>query len=108
MAEFGYDLLKIYYLCGSNNSLLRKLSSRTSVVICLKFTTFVVAATVKIMAKTKPTRCDLLKIYYLCGSSNSWRAQQSPLRCVVICLKFTTFVVAATVLSGQETVTTML
>ena len=20
MAEFGYDLLKIYYLCGSNNS----------------------------------------------------------------------------------------
>ena len=21
MAEFGYDLLKIYYLCGSNNSL---------------------------------------------------------------------------------------
>ena len=46
MAEFGYDLLKIYYLCGSNNSLLRKLSSRTSVVICLKFTTFVVAATV--------------------------------------------------------------
>ena len=21
MAEFGYDLLKIYYLCGSSNSL---------------------------------------------------------------------------------------
>ena len=46
MAEFGYDLLKIYYLCGSNNSCEATLSEAAYVVICLKFTTFVVATTV--------------------------------------------------------------
>ena len=46
MAEFGYDLLKIYYLCGSNNSLQYQVIYYLVVVICLKFTTFVVATTV--------------------------------------------------------------
>ena len=46
MVEFGYDLLKIYYLCGSNNSLEVSLTLSLRVVICLKFTTFVVATTV--------------------------------------------------------------
>ena len=41
--------------------------------------------------------CDLLKIYYLCGSNNS-KTSVNFLSCqVVICLKFTTFVVATTV-----------
>ena len=46
MAEFGYDLLKIYYLCGSSNSEHLAQNHKEHVVICLKFTTFVVAATV--------------------------------------------------------------
>ena len=41
------DLLKIYYLCGSNNSELLKARMAFAVVICLKFTTFVVATTVR-------------------------------------------------------------
>ena len=71
MAEFGYDLLKIYYLCGSNNSLSEIRNKRTNVVICLKFTTFVVATTVLTIANNAISSCDLLKIYYLCGSNNS-------------------------------------
>ena len=67
------------------------------VVICLKFTTFVVAATVLAIGDISSLRCDLLKIYYLCGSSNSRVAIVMTTHLVVICLKFTTFVVAATV-----------
>ena len=42
------------------------------VVICLKFTTFVVATTVFSINIESRTSCDLLKIYYLCGSNNSY------------------------------------
>ena len=41
--------------------------------------------------------CDLLKIYYLCGSNNSPQGASALSSFVVICLKFTTFVVATTV-----------
>ena len=92
------DLLKIYYLCGSSNSRWCCRCSCGWVVICLKFTTFVVAATVRSFSFTDFPCCDLLKIYYLCGSSNSWHYVEHKGRYVVICLKFTTFVVAATVL----------
>ena len=67
------------------------------VVICLKFTTFVVATTVSPWLENKQSCCDLLKIYYLCGSNNSYYSQFCRLFSVVICLKFTTFVVATTV-----------
>ena len=75
MAEFCCDLLKIYYLCGSNNSthLLDEFS--ILVVICLKFTTFVVATTVSLLSLLIVVSCDLLKIYYLCGSNNSLEAE---------------------------------
>ena len=91
------DLLKIYYLCGSSNSVSKILLSCQTVVICLKFTTFVVAATVGFNRPYPTKSCDLLKIYYLCGSSNSIKKIRTSLNLVVICLKFTTFVVAATV-----------
>ena len=66
-------------------------------MICLKITTFVVAATVRGHSTSRMKGCDLLKIYYLCGSSNS-ACHGIPLPVlVVICLKFTTFVVVATV-----------
>ena len=42
-----------------------------NVVICLKFTTFVVATTVPCYQSANISCCDLLKIYYLCGSNNS-------------------------------------
>ena len=67
------------------------------VVICLKFTTLVVVATVERFARSTSKCCDLLKIYYLCGSSNSARKIGKHVDFVVICLKFTTFVVVATV-----------
>ena len=70
---------------------------REAVVICLKFTTFVVAATVYWRYSRELYSCDLLKIYYLCGSSNSPVCVDCRYSAVVICLKFTTFVVAATV-----------
>ena len=69
------------------------------VVICLKFTTFVVAATVVPYVCRTQSCCDLLKIYYLCGSSNSSSLVCALTIVVVICLKFTTFVVAATVVA---------
>ena len=97
MVEFGYDLLKIYYLCGSNNSLAEHNHSAKPVVICLKFTTFVVATTICASSDGKTVRCDLLKIYYLCGSNNSRKHRDNVFTLVVICLKFTTFVVATTV-----------
>ena len=94
-------MLKIYYLCGSSNSINNYICCIIFVVICLKFTTFVVAATVTMICWLAHTCCDLLKIYYLCGSSNSstFTNYSSPL--VVICLKFTTFVVAATVIGSS-------
>ena len=67
------------------------------VVICLKFTTFVVATTVGNKELINELGCDLLKIYYLCGSNNSTRRFNKSIIDVVICLKFTTFVVATTV-----------
>ena len=67
------------------------------VVICLKFTTFVVATTVLQLLPSLIDCCDLLKIYYLCGSNNSHSPKSSAVPPVVICLKFTTFVVATTV-----------
>ena len=91
------DLLKIYYLCGSSNSCLLDITLIACVVICLKFTTFVVAATVYPNYTEVVDCCDLLKIYYLCGSSNSQEPHNDRPGMVVICLKFTTFVVAATV-----------
>ena len=95
--RIGCDLLKIYYLCGSSNSRQNCGAKRITVVICLKFTTFVVAATVSERSLLTSTCCDLLKIYYLCGSSNSAKLILTEALSVVICLKFTTFVVAATV-----------
>ena len=71
MAEFGYDLLKINYLCGSNNSLEQYKLVYDKVVICLKLTTFVVATTVIVKTCLLSKGCDLLKINYLCGSNNS-------------------------------------
>ena len=68
------------------------------VVICLKFTTFVVATTVSPWLENKQSCCDLLKIYYLCGSNNSYKKKKHHYS-VVICLKFTTFVVATTVIT---------
>ncbi len=47
------------------------------VVICLKFTTFVVATTVRKKVAKIATCCDLLKIYYLCGSNNSLNLEVS-------------------------------
>ena len=91
------DLLKIYYLCGSNNSFMSVEIGIRSVVICLKFTTFVVATTVKFDITKFFSCCDLLKIYYLCGSNNSVLDLRYAQALVVICLKFTTFVVATTV-----------
>ena len=67
------------------------------VVICLKFTTFVVATTVCTSRFYASSSCDLLKIYYLCGSNNSLSDTPTIETVVVICLKFTTFVVATTV-----------
>ena len=96
--RIGCDLLKIYYLCGSSNSEVMNLKWADVVVICLKFTTFVVAATVGQKRPYEAYCCDLLKIYYLCGSSNSNEIVESVTKTVVICLKFTTFVVAATVI----------
>ena len=69
------DLLKIYYLCGSSNSSTSEYLTSYEVVICLKFTTFVVAATVGIEIPSMQKGCDLLKIYYLCGSSNSYMSE---------------------------------
>ena len=66
-------------------------------MICLKFTTFVVATTVSMPIVCTMVCCDLLKIYYLCGSNNSRLTVLRLVLCVVICLKFTTFVVATTV-----------
>ena len=96
------DLLKIYYLCGSSNSDAWTELPKFTVVICLKFTTFVVAATVAAEGEAPSRSCDLLTIYYLCGSSNSVLQNVSIIRSVVICLKFTTFVVAATVMTLAE------
>ena len=87
------DLLKIHYLCGWNDNVSVQDKSRTGVVICSKFITFVVEMTTKSLHLTaedmlwfaqnslplwlkwqpigelgdKSFSCDLLKIHYLCG-----------------------------------------
>ena len=67
----GCDLLKNIYLCGiNNNSPLKSLLS-TSVVICLKISTFVVSTTTPHTRRQRKTGCDLLKNIYLCGINNN-------------------------------------
>ena len=61
-----------------------------------------VATTVSKMLPSCQTCCDLLKIYYLCGSNNSYKVLINELVNVVICLKFTTFVVATTVKRNKQ------
>ena len=61
------DLLKIHYLCGWNDNTKPNPLSLVAVVICSKFITFVVEMTTCAKEVIARTRCDLLKIHYLCG-----------------------------------------
>ena len=47
------DLLKIHYLCGRNDNLVKKGSAKQVVVICSKFITFVVEMTTYTTKKVK-------------------------------------------------------
>ena len=90
------DLLENTYLCGSNNNTKIVVLMHLVVVICLKIRTFVVAITTRQKTISSNHRCDLLENTYLCGSNNNQRERQRQQRCVVICLKIRTFVVAIT------------
>ena len=66
------DLLENSYLCGINNNLIRKLTSSTRVVICLKIRTFVVSTTTEMTLLGSAAGCDLLENSYLCGINNNY------------------------------------
>ena len=68
----------------------------STVVICLKIRTFVVATTTAPEIEQYRCGCDLLENTYLCGSNNNSRQALSRQVAVVICLKIRTFVVATT------------
>ena len=65
-------------------------------MICLKIPTFVVATTTSHLGEYCLCSCDLLENSYLCGSNNNKQKKHQKYRCVVICLKIPTFVVATT------------
>ena len=66
------------------------------VVICSKFITFAVTKTTSSSSCVMSTRCDLLKIHYLCGNKDNYLRQCSCYPLVVICSKFITFAVTKT------------
>ena len=95
------DLLKIHYLCGDKDNIMRSTVVRFVVVICSKFITFAVTKTMAEAVKSPavelwfaqnslPLRwqrqsvcacihiaisCDLLKIHYLCGDKDNENRQ---------------------------------
>ena len=90
------DLLKIHYLCGRNDNATGGILLSDSVVICSKFITFVVEMTTGKDSSDNSSRCDLLKIHYLCGRNDNYPHLEQEKREVVICSKFITFVVEMT------------
>ena len=90
------DLLENIYLCGINNNISAWLSSLSTVVICLKISTFVVSTTTDAYIFALRKGCDLLENIYLCGINNN-EIEHVVIDCmVVICLKISTFVVSTT------------
>ena len=71
LSYHGCDLLKIHYLCGDKDNLLRCRSRSTAVVICSKFITFAVTKTTQGSPGIYAYSCDLLKIHYLCGDKDN-------------------------------------
>ena len=67
-----------------------------NVVICSKFITFAVTKTTQPKFLYGKTRCDLLKIHYLCGDKDNQGAGNREQQQVVICSKFITFAVTKT------------
>ena len=120
--ELCCDLLKIHYLCGDKDNYEIAKLTKGHVVICSKFITFAVTKTthgvneaisiwlwfaqnslplrwqrqLRILRVTAKTRCDLLKIHYLCGDKDNFSFTSSVLIIVVICSKFITFAVTKT------------
>ena len=116
------DLLKIHYLCGDKDNYNINHNKPWQVVICSKFITFAVTKTTRLTTtsnnkllwfaqnslplrwqrqlwKTKDemtSRCDLLKIHYLCGDKDNHDCRQVKSGRVVICSKFITFAVTKT------------
>ena len=120
------DLLKIHYLCGDKDNLEYMTAKNLWVVICSKFITFAVTKTTRHKhwsfpmglwfaqnslplrwqrqhhrAEVHPlSRCDLLKIHYLCGDKDNVMTAVVNRYVVVICSKFITFAVTKTTLSS--------
>ena len=65
------DLLKIHYLCGDKDNQCHTVKPYRNVVICSKFITFAVTKTTIRNKNPYTTRCDLLKIHYLCGDKDN-------------------------------------
>ena len=92
----GCDLLKIHYLCGNKDNILRNGRADNIVVICSKFITFAVTKTTLLISHLTLPSCDLLKIHYLCGNKDNRHSFAQIFVVVVICSKFITFAVTKT------------
>ena len=97
------DLLENIYLCGINNNLEANDVIQRPVVICLKISTFAVSTTTNITILHNTNCCDLLENIYLCGINNNYQNINRMFRCVVICLKISTFAVSTTTYSLDGT-----
>ena len=97
------DLLKIHYLCGWNDNVIKK----GAIVEGLWFAQNSLPLWLKWQQTQKlhvcRCRCDLLKIHYLCGWNDNIIHKTGARGIVVICSKFITFVVEMTTNSFNVT-----
>ena len=87
------DLLRINYLCGRITNYLQTHGRQIPVVICSELTTFAVESPTKRNRGNTCTRCDLLRINYLCGRITNKSMVVLLSKSVVICSELTTFAV---------------
>ena len=94
--ERSCDLLRIYYFCTINHSLIRKGVSFEVVVICFEFIIFALSITALGRIGACHQCCDLLRIYYFCTINHSrlWRGSYRWV--VVICFEFIIFALSIT------------
>ena len=86
-------MLRINYLCGRITNQIFASPLLSIVVICSELTTFAVESPTGKQRQGGSTRCDLLRINYLCGRITNMSCISIGKAIVVICSELTTFAV---------------
>ena len=90
------DLLKIHYLCGDKDNARLNITMLEGLWFAQNSLPLRWQRQRSMQNRCLRTRCDLLKIHYLCGDKDNEPSKEESATKVVICSKFITFAVTKT------------